>query len=268
MKSSEATTGGEAYNSVPAAERAYSLLANICSVRDSVEREARVASLRTVSKPFVISFLNAHAFNLSWKNAAFADSLCHSDILLRDGIGISLMMRALNLTPGFNMNGTDLIPYIVTQFAGKRIAVCGTQEPYLTKAAGQIQGLGGKVVLTMDGFLDAGDYVEGVRKSSPDLVILGMGMPKQESVAMLLARQLSAPVVIMNGGAILDFWAGRFPRAAPIWQKLRLEWLFRLIQEPRRLWRRYILGGIVFVIHMLQLWISSKRYRKETQIYN
>lgn len=244
-------------SNVPVA-RAAMVLRSIMSIENPAKKEQLLQSFTSVTKPTVVSFVNAHALNIAWENAAFAANLTGSDIVLRDGIGVSVLMRFLKMNTGVNMNGTDLIPEIVPHFAGKKVAICGTAEPYLTKAAEKVQEMGGNVVLIMDGFQAHEEYVKHVSESAPDLVILGMGMPKQEAVSMLLAEHLKQPVVIVNGGAILDFWANRFPRAPRIWQALRLEWLFRMLLEPRRLWRRYLLGGAIFVGRLFKLRVSGQ----------
>lgn len=222
------------------------------------ERKALLASFAAVHKPFVVSFVNAHALNLAWNDPEFAKNLYRSDVLLKDGIGVSLLTRGLGINSGINMNGTDFIPEIAVAVKGKRIAVLGTQEPYLTLAANKIRELGGNVVLTVDGFQPHASYFNVVRDAAPEVVILGMGMPKQEAVSMLLADALETPTLIVNGGAILDFWANRFPRAPLAWQKLRLEWLFRMLQEPGRLWKRYTLGGFAFVSRYFRMKFSGQ----------
>jgi exopolysaccharide biosynthesis WecB/TagA/CpsF family protein len=229
------------------------VLQSIRTIRDASGRDVLLDVLPDTAKPLVVSFVNAHAFNMAWSDPAFAADLCGADMLLRDGVGVAVMMRALGREPGVNMNGTDLIPQIVARFAGKRVALCGSVEPYLGKAADYVRALGCEVVLTKDGFLAPQEYAKSVAAAKPDLVILAMGMPKQEAVAALLKETLHDPVVIVNGGAIVDFWAQRFPRAPLLWQRMQMEWLFRLLQEPQRLWRRYLLGGVVFVVHIAQL---------------
>lgn len=212
----------------------------------------------------IVSWLNAHALTLSQKNASLASDILKSSYVFRDGVGISVLLRLAGLPSGFNLNGTDLIPEIIRLYAGKKIALLGTQEPFLSKAAKVIQErMGGQVVLCVDGFQDAHVYAERLAQQPVDLVILAMGMPKQEGIATYLAENAAIkPCLILNGGAILDFMADRFPRAPLAWRKCRLEWLYRLIQEPKRLWRRYILGGILFVIHAIQISRTMRRQHK------
>lgn len=233
--------------------RIAEMLQCIQPVRRASEQDALLGALATAKKTVVVSFINAHGFNLAWGDAAISDRFSSSNVLLRDGVGLKMLMRLLRMDVGMNMNGTDFIPKIVQTFKGRRIALCGTDTEYLTAAVAVAEQLGGKVVLTMDGFAAPETYVENIQAARPDLVILGMGMPKQETIAVILAQKLTQPTVIVNGGAILDFWAKRFPRAPLLWQKLHIEWLFRLIQEPRRLWRRYLLGSLTLALSGLQL---------------
>lgn len=239
-------------------ESACKVIKAIKPVANINERKTLLETFAAVQKPFVVSFVNAHAFNLAWNDAEFAKNLYRSDVLLKDGIGVSLMTRGLGVFTGINMNGTDFIPEIVERIKNKRIALCGTQEPYLSLAAKKVRELGGNVILTVDGFQPHASYLSAVKEAAPEVIILGMGMPKQEAVSMLLADALETPMLIVNGGAILDFWANRFPRAPRLWQKMRLEWLFRMLQEPGRLWKRYTLGGFAFASRYMRLKSSGQ----------
>ena len=81
----------------------------------------------------------------------------------------------------------------------------------------------------------------------PDLIVLGMGMPKQERVAHLLRSQLDHPCLIVCGGAIIDFMGGRVSRA-PLWMRqLGIEWIYRFLHKPVRMFRRYVVGNPQFL---------------------
>lgn len=220
------------------------LINHMTIVHDNHETDKLLQSLVAVRKPIVVSFINTHGLNLAWADQKVAELFRGSDILLRDGIGISLLMRLSGMDPGINMNGTDFIPIIIQVFSRRRVALCGTDTKYLKSAAAAVRKLGGEVVLTVNGFAEYEIYTREISSANADLVILGMGMPKQEKIASILVKELPNASVIVNGGAILDFLADRFPRAPVAWRRIGLEWLFRILQEPRRLWRRYVLGGI------------------------
>lgn len=229
------------------------LLARLDRVDDAEAKAAFLARLDAAEGPVVVSFLNAHGFNLALRDPAFYANLVAADYLFRDGIGIAVMLRLLGAPTGLNMNGTDLNPEIIKACKGRRVALCGTTEPWLGRVAEVVEGWGNPVVLTMDGFQGHAATVERLLASDAEVFLLAMGMPRQEAVAAELAAKLDRPAVILNGGAIVDFLAGRFPRAPETWRKLHIEWLFRLLQEPGRLWRRYILGGVVFLFHGARL---------------
>ena len=136
----------------------------------------------------------------------------------------------------------------------------GTEEPWLSAACARIEQSGATVVVCIDGFQPMETYVEKIQGTTPDLIVLGMGMPKQELLAARLIKHLDQrPCLILNGGAILDFLADRFPRAPDALRRLRMEWMFRLLMEPQRLWRRYILGGLIFSMKIVQVaWICRR----------
>jgi hypothetical protein len=238
------------------AERSRSfieLLDRIRIIEDARAEEALLEELTRPTRPFIVSFVNAHAANLGWNEPGMLESLRRSDLLLRDGIGVKLGMRALSRPYGVNMNGTDLIPKIAKAYRGRRVALFGTSSPWLETARGRLeQEMGLEVVACHDGFAPQEKYLELAVAAKPELIILAMGMPKQEQVAVKLRELLTHPVLIVNGGAILDFLAGKVARA-PLWmRKTGLEWSYRLWLEPKRLFRRYVLGIPVFFSHVME----------------
>jgi exopolysaccharide biosynthesis WecB/TagA/CpsF family protein len=231
------------------------LVDHMAPVADATAELALARRLARPERPTVVSFVNAHAFNLAWGNEEMRRLLVTSDVLLRDGVGMEMLLAKLDRPAGRNMNGTDFIPRILAEARGKRIVLYGTQEPHLSAARDALADRGILVVATEHGFEADGHYVEAAKSHQPDVIVLAMGMPKQERVAALLARSLTGPCLIVNGGAILDFLAERFPRA-PTWvRRMKAEWLWRLGQEPVRLFRRYVTGNALF------LWRASRLAR-------
>jgi exopolysaccharide biosynthesis WecB/TagA/CpsF family protein len=112
------------------------------------------------------------------------------------------------------------------------------------------------------GFLPTPEYVRLAAGHRPSLIVLGMGMPRQEEVARELRAALDHPCLIVCGGAIIDFLAGRTPRA-PRWMRaVGAEWLYRLALEPRRLFRRYVVGNPLFIARALRLALTTPRARR------
>lgn len=246
-------SGEQASGRGPGVALVSDVLKRITVVADASEEAGLISRIAKIDKTIIVSFVNQHVMNLAWRLPNFADSLIGSDILLRDGMGIELCLAILGRPAGRNMVGTDFIPRLVTAFSGKRTALFGTKEPWTSLAAAALRHCGCEVVAVMDGFRGDGDYLEEVRRTRPELVLLAMGNPRQEDLASVIAGSVNDPMVIVNGGAIADILAQRFVRA-PLWmRRARCEWLFRLCQEPQRLWRRYLIGGVSFAWYVMRL---------------
>lgn len=221
-----------------------------------------LARLSEPEKPVVLAFANAHAMNCVAISPSFFEALGAADLVLRDGAGMDTLFTLLGMAPGRNLNGTDLIPRLLAQFDGRGIALFGTQEPYLARALETVarEFSPRSRCVSENGFLDATEYVVLAATHRPALIVLGMGMPRQEAVAVALRAALDFPCLIVCGGAIIDFLGGRAARA-PLWmRRMGLEWLFRLGREPRRLFRRYVIGNPLFLTRALRLaWLSRQR---------
>lgn len=204
-----------------------------------------------------LGFLNQYAYNLISQSTELKSLFLDLDFLLRDGVGIKIACKYHGLYAGENLNGTDLIPLIIKQLTLRekdiKFFAYGTREPWLTKGAKAIFQDKGFVYL--DGFQSEKSYLDhfSVHRSENALnvVVLAMGMPKQERVAALLKENSSVSALILCGGAILDFQANRYNRAPVIFRKIGIEWLYRLCVEPKRMFYRYIIGIPIFFYNMV-----------------
>jgi exopolysaccharide biosynthesis WecB/TagA/CpsF family protein len=220
----------------------------------SVDEERQL--LREIAEdphPRIVSFLNAHAVNLCWDSQNSARAFAASDLLLRDGVGMSLLLAGMGEPPGRNMNGTDLIPRLLDELKGAKLAVWGSLDTCSAKAANLLREKGHTIVSVEDGFQADDYYLQCFSAARPEVLLLGMGMPRQEFLAQTLKDAASHPCMIINGGAIIDFMSGR-ARRAPQWvRRLCCEWLYRLSREPKRLAKRYLAGNAIFLMRSLLL---------------
>lgn len=242
-------------------QRWRTLLLQIDRVHDDEQEQGLLARLSHPSRPFVLAFANAHAMNSVAASASFYDALHASDTVLRDGSGMSTLFRLSGMAPGRNLNGTDLIPRLIRLFDGRNVALFGTREPFLQRGAQAVTAelAPRSPLVCAHGFMDSSTYLELASAHRPALIVLGMGMPRQEEVAAMLRAALTFPCLIVCGGAIIDFLAGKVPRAPRWMRKIGMEWLFRLGAEPRRLFRRYVIGNPLFLTRALWLASSSDR---------
>ncbi|MDB5929089.1 MAG: glycosyl transferase, WecB/TagA/CpsF family [Polaromonas sp.] len=237
------------------------LLGKIERVQTFAEGRRLLERLSHPEKPSILAFANAHAMNSVAESASFFEALHTADVVLRDGSGMARLFRMLGLPPGHNLNGTDLIPELLWQFNGRSIAFFGTQHPYLERG---IRVAGREFspqssYISEHGFLDAQTYVALANIHCPELIVLGMGMPRQEETAVILRASLGFPCLIVCGGAVIDFLGGK-TRRAPLWMRgMGMEWLFRLGLEPRRLFHRYVIGNPLFLMRAMRLASALQR---------
>lgn len=233
--------------------RWYELVKKTRVVGDSGDERLLLNELATINSPKIVGFVNSYAMNSVVKNTTFFNSLCAADILLRDGSGMAMLFTRLNIKKGLNMNGTDFIPKLLEAYRGREVAFWGTQEPYLSEAVSLAQSkYGVKVVSYHHGFDAEQVYVDLAAEYKPDLIVLGMGMPKQEKIAAMI-RDKRITTLVVCGGAIIDFMGNKIKRA-PVWvRQIGFEWLYRLILEPKRLYKRYVLGNPAFIFRLMRL---------------
>ncbi|ORW18345.1 hypothetical protein AWC19_19545 [Mycobacterium palustre] len=229
------------------------VVSRVTLVTDLQQADALIAKCLASESPQIVSFLNAHGTNLCRRNRQFAESVLRSDLILRDGIGMQLLFKALKSDAGLNMNGTDLIPEMLNKAKGQTLGIFGTREPFLSGAAEALRRAGHDVVVCADGFRDPACYLTMMEQYRPRIVLLAMGMPKQEIVAVHLKEHATYNPIIINGGAVVDFIAGKVKRAPRWMRRLYMEWVFRLINEPRRLFKRYVIGNVVFLVRIREI---------------
>lgn len=202
-----------------------------------------------------IAFLNANNANLMMKDAEYREVL-RRQVVFPDGHGVDIASYVFHGTmfPA-NLNGTDFVPALLTYIDRPlRIAMIGARPDVLARAA---ENLGKhapwhEFMPISDGFFDRSrsrEILAEVRARKADILIVAMGSPMQEKWVDAHVGAQDARLVI-TVGALFDFVANAFPRAPKLLRGLRLEWLYRLALEPKRMWRRYIFGNPLFLWHV------------------
>lgn len=202
-------------------------------------------------KSAVFGFCNAHTVNVALHIPALHIALAKM-VLFNDGIGMDVASRILyGRRFHENVNGTDLMPALLASFRERTgVFLLGSRPDIVEQAAINISDCYENAIIvgSHHGYFkeeDGDAIVALIREKEPDLVIVGMGQPRQELWSVRNMVRVGVPIVCV--GAYLDFAAGRFPRAPDLVRKFRLEWAFRLLLEPRRLARRYLIGNLSFI---------------------
>lgn len=197
-----------------------------------------------------IIFLNANTLNQCFKNKKLKNIIKNNKYLLRDGLGVKIACQFNGIDPGLNMNGTDLIPEILKKLKSYKIAFIGGKREIITKHRKTLIKKY-KPVLITNGYKKFGSYLREINKKKPNILILGMGTPKQEFFSNYLEKKLKSKMLIINGGAIINFITGEEKRANKYFRKLGMEWLFRLYNDPVRLFKRYIFGNPLLISRII-----------------
>lgn len=211
------------------------------------------------SQQLHVAYVNAHSLNLSWQDPCFRQALGQFDLVLNDGLGISMAARMRGVSFEENLNGSDFTRRILRLAATEQwtVFLYGGQRGVATEAKARLEKMipNLRIVGTEDGYsLPAEDVAARVRRTGAHVLLVALGQPRQE---LWLREHLAATGcgVGIGVGAFLDFTARRV-RRAPAWMnRLGIEWLFRLALEPSRLWRRYLVGNPLF---LWRAWRSRK----------
>jgi exopolysaccharide biosynthesis WecB/TagA/CpsF family protein len=209
----------------------------------------------------VFAFCNMHTFNWARRSPELAAALSKATVF-NDGIGIEVASWFLfgKRFPD-NLNGSDLTPNLLAALDRPTLVfLVGSTQDVAERAGAVLEARFPHVMVVgcHHGFFDAAAserLIERIRHSKPDLVLVGMGNPRQELWAIDVVAKIDA--VILCVGAFLDFTAGRLSRAPKWIRTIRAEWLYRLAQEPSRLASRYVIGGASFAA---AIW--SEKWRK------
>lgn len=204
-----------------------------------------------------VAFANAHFVNEAARNPAFR-SILPQFMILPDGIGVDIASKLLygEKFPA-NLNGTDFVPaFLQAQAAPLRVALLGAKPGVADKAAQRLSRMTPQhdIHVISHGYFTPEEEVrllDQLAAAPADLLLVAFGNPAQEKWIARCITPAHARIA-MGVGALLDFLAGEVPRAPEAVRRLRLEWMWRLAQEPRRLWRRYILGNPAFLLRVLR----------------
>ena len=204
--------------------------------------------------PSVVAHANVHTVNIAFGDATYMDVLRRADLVLNDGKGVMIAARMHGCAFPADLNGNFFTPLLLaraaergwpTFFFGARP---GVALRAVSRLAGELPGL--EIVGVRDGYVRGPaaerEVVEAIRASGAGLLLVGLGNPRQER---WLDDNLAATGahVGVGVGAFFDFKAGKVPRAPAWMNQLGLEWLHRLTVEPRRMWRRYLVGNPLFL---------------------
>lgn len=211
----------------------------------------------------LINTINAFSYDNARKDVLFSEALQKGDVLIPDGISIVKACRFLNAKsqPKERIAGWDLFVYEMEKLnrVGGRVMFLGSSDAVLNLIRQRVAEKYPKIEVDTYSppykpeFSDEENeaMISAINHSNPDLLWIGMTAPKQEKWAYTHLDRLDVHCHIGTIGAVFDFFAGTVKRAPERWQRVGLEWLYRLLSEPRRMWRRYFIGNAKFIYYIM-----------------
>lgn len=226
---------------------------------DNIDRRAAMAAIqRYVSEEAgaparKVFFTNVHSIHLSRKNKTLRATINRADLVLPDGAGLNIAGRMVRKPIRENLNGTDFMPEVLghAETAGWTVYLFGARSDVLgvCRARIELRYPRLRIVGAHHGYVSGPEeqaVIEDIRRTAPDLLLVALGSPRQETWIAQHADTLNARVCFAVGG-LFDFLSGDKKRA-PLWmRRLGIEWLFRLMLDPKAKWDRTLIEIPVFL---------------------
>lgn len=245
-------------------------------LRDLSILESIDALDKIIEGKVLINTINAHSYNTAQKDALFAEALKNGDYLIPDGASILMACKWFKAKsrPKDRIAGWDLFSFEMAKLEGRckregargKVMFMGSSEKVLAKirekAAVDYPNL--DVVTYSPPYKpefseeENAAIVKAINDANPDLLWIGMTAPKQEKWTYQHWNELNIHCHVGTIGAVFDFYAGTAKRAPQWWQDHSLEWLYRLCLEPKRMWRRYLLGNPLFLWNIAKESVRSR----------
>lgn len=212
-------------------------------------------------RKMTINTINQYSYCVAENDPQFKKALLESDVLLPDGVGITKAAKFLRGETVKKIAGADLHAFLLEQlnqqkgscfYLGSSLETLNTIKAKMGFEYPNIKvGIYSPPFKKEFSLEDNSLMVAAVNDFKPDVLFIGMTAPKQEKWSYQHKDQLDTGL-ICSIGAVFDFYAGTVNRPSVFWQNLGLEWLGRLVKEPKRMWKRYIYYGAIFGVHLVK----------------
>ncbi|MGB9149755.1 MAG: WecB/TagA/CpsF family glycosyltransferase [Burkholderiales bacterium] len=227
--------------------------------RKDLQQAIKDAAMAIENRAARIIFVcaNPHSIVVAQRDAEFKQALNRATLTVADGVGVTMMAKLAKIEIGPRITGSDYFFSVMDMLAsrhGSRVFFFGSSQKVLDRVAARLAQdyptvtLCGSISPPFGDWSDQlnSQFVQQINAAKPDVLWVGMTAPKQEKWAFNNAQRLEVPV-IGSIGAVFDFFAGTYPRA-PQWMiDIGMEWFYRFLKEPKRMWRRAFVSNPYFV---------------------
>ncbi len=227
------------------------------------EEEVIDLTLSSVEKgsEFLLTYFNQHCYNRWTEDEKYREHINTKFQYYLDGIGIWLVLKLFNISTVKKFNASELNEKLFTIISERQVPLILIGGNFNEK---MIKNKPLNVVSYINGYEDVSNIenvIQQISNSNSKLVILGLGVPLQEKLAVEISSKISGLQIICVGN-FLEFYFGIKPRAPNFLRNSGLEWLFRLLIEPKRLWKRYLIGIPIFISRICKEYFLIKSRKK------
>ena len=218
------------------------------------------------AQPRTVLTLNAHIYNCVAGDVRLQRNLNAARVVTADGMGIVWASRLFGVRVPRRCNMTEALREFLRMpgMSPSRAILIGCSAEEAENAAAEVNRRSPhcQVIKAYSGYLSDREYCDICRQHADvDFILLGMGTPRTEVVAELAAESAPAAIVWGIGGGTIRILAGTMREAPLLWRRFGLQWLHRLLSEPSRLWRRYLIGNPLFLLRVLRAAHVSRRLK-------
>lgn len=233
------------------------------TMKEAVERLGE--HIRKKEKKTVF-FVNPDCFNKSFSDKRYFELLHKADYIFPDGIGVHLACKMIKNPLKENINGTDMLPFLcrMAKLNDFSFYLVGGKPGIAAKMKARLESdyPGLRIVGEQHGYFDRkkenGGVLAKINAQNPDILLVAFGVPHQEKWIEDNFDKINCRIAIGVGG-LFDFYSGNIKRAPAWMREIGMEWFFRFLMEPKRMFNRYFIGNPVFIFRVLY-W---KTYHKE-----
>ncbi|MBN2828844.1 MAG: WecB/TagA/CpsF family glycosyltransferase [Candidatus Cloacimonetes bacterium] len=204
-------------------------------------------------------FMNPDCFNKLFVDLDYYQIMKSARNIFPDGSGVNMACKIMGSNLKQNINGTDMLPYLCRMAEEREFGLflLGAKPGVAEKMKKNLEQKYPKIIIcgTHDGYFDretqSEEIVSEINMSGAKILLVAFGVPYQEKWIEKHISNLKVNVALGVGG-LFDFYSGNMPRAPKWMRELGIEWLFRLYKEPKRMWRRYVIGNPLFIKRVKQ----------------
>ena len=205
-----------------------------------------------------LTYFNQHCFNIYFSDKSYRNLIDSRFLCYLDGIGIYLALKLFGYKNVRKFNASDLNEIILSELINKRIKIFIIGGRFSENLIDEISKENGLLICGYQiGYFNetkTGELIDNINASNAQVIIMGMGVPKREIIASKISNSVNVNLILCVGN-FLEFYFGIKKRIPETFRNSGLEWTYRLLSEPGRLWKRYIIGIPLFILRIIKLYL-------------